>query len=269
MKGPSFSVIVVSYNAGDKLTETVKSILRQTCGDFEIIVKDADSSDGSVERLPQDHRIRLIRGKDGGIYEAMNIALSHATGDWIYFLNCGDLLHDETVLEKVLAGAAGVVPPAILYGDVVLMTTGQRAAANPDMSHFAMFRRLPCHQACFYSKDLFEEGFRTQYRVRADYEHFLRCVIRLGAAVKALPVLVADYEGGGFSESEKGKKLSSGEHDTITKEYFTKTENFLFRAYLVLTLQPLRARLASGKHTAALYEGLRSRIYDHRKRNRT
>ncbi len=98
MKRPFYSIIVVTRNAGEKLTETIESIRKQTFTDLEIIVKDAESSDGSVEALPQDPRIRLIRGRDGGIYDGMNIAVRSAGGQVFYFLNTGDYLFSETVL---------------------------------------------------------------------------------------------------------------------------------------------------------------------------
>ena len=179
MNTPYFSVIVVSRNAGDKLKETVESILCQTCQDLEVIIKDAGSTDGSLETIPQDPRIRLICRKDAGIYDGMNEALSCAQGELIYFLNCGDVLHDSRVLAGVRDAALSFAgSSAIFYGDVIEERTGQRVAANPQMSHFAMYRYLPCHQACFYTRDLFaKRQFDTKYLVRADYEHFLYCVM--------------------------------------------------------------------------------------------
>jgi len=150
MNTPYFSVIVVSRNAGDKLKETVESILCQTCQDLEVIIKDAGSTDGSLETIPQDPRIRLICRKDAGIYDGMNEALSCAQGELIYFLNCGDVLHDSRVLAGVRDAALSFAgSSAIFYGDVIEERTGQRVAANPQMSHFAMYRYLPCHQSFF------------------------------------------------------------------------------------------------------------------------
>ena len=274
---PFFSVIVVCYNAGNKLRETVDGILAQTCGDYEIIVKDAGSADGSVEQLPQDSRICCIRRKDSGIYDGMNQALSYAAGQYIYFLNCGDSLHDRDVLQQVKEeilknpltsvkdakdGADISRQSAIFYGDVIEMQTGQLVAANPRMDHFAMYRYLPSHQACFYSRDLLmRRGFDTAYRVRGDYEHFLWCIMNAGAQALSMPLVIADYEGGGYSESQEGRILSAQEHRAITAIYFTRKERAMYRAYLILSLQPLRKRLAQGRYTAALYDRIKNRIY--------
>ncbi|MCD7835418.1 MAG: glycosyltransferase, partial [Lachnospiraceae bacterium] len=102
MKYPEikFSVIVVCLNPGDKLNQTLDSILSQTYGNIEIIVKDGGSNDGSIENMRKDTRIRFYNEKDKGIYDAMNQAVLHAAGELIIFLNCGDVFYDGKVLEK-------------------------------------------------------------------------------------------------------------------------------------------------------------------------
>lgn len=262
MNTPYFSIIVVSFQAGEKLPETLESILEQKFEDYEVIIKDAGSTDGSLEKIPADPRIRLICREDAGIYDGMNQAVRSAWGEYLYFLNCGDTLHDPEVLENVSRMIRSSGERGIWYGDVVEMQTGQVVAANPQMTHFAMFRYLPCHQACFYAREAFSERmFDTQYRVRADYEHFLWCVIRAGLPCTHMPIVIADYEGGGFSESEKGRTFSAQEHKKITGIYFTKKELFLYRLYLLVTLQPLRERLAQGKYTAAVYDRIKNAVY--------
>lgn len=273
MNTPFFTIIIASYNAGDKLHKTVKSVMEQTCGDFEIIVKDAMSTDGSLDKLPTDLRIRCMRSRDRGIYDGMNGALPMAKGEFIYFLNCGDVLHDNHVLENVRKNAQTVLErqtdpkrrPLLLYGDVIEMQTGQLVKANPKMTHFAMFRYLPCHQACFYERKLFEKRqFDIRYRVRADYEHFLWCVLRAGADARAMDLTVADYEGGGYSEKDENRRVSAREHREITGQYFTKKELRRYRAYLALSLQPLREKLAQGRFTAALYDRIKNAVYRHK-----
>ena len=93
-----FSIIVVCLNPGPKLNQTLDSILSQTYPSFEIIVKDGGSRDGSIETMREDRRIHLYQESDHSIYEAMNQAVSHVTGDYILFLNCGDLFYDDEVL---------------------------------------------------------------------------------------------------------------------------------------------------------------------------
>lgn len=275
MNTPFFSVIVASCNAGARLPATIDSILAQTFEDYEIIIKDAGSTDGSLSAVPSDPRIRLICRRDRGIYDGMNEGVACAAGEFLYFLNCGDRLHDRNVLEHVYgairAHGRGTDynegEHAIWYGDVFEMRTGQIVAANPSMTHFAMFRTLPCHQACFYDRALFaQRGFDLHYIVRADYEHFLWAVICGGAATHALPLVIADYEGGGFSEKKKNREISAKEHREIAERYFSPKERTLFTLYLLATLQPLREKIAHGKRTAALYDGIKNAVYRHKRK---
>ena len=97
----SFSIVVVCLNPGEKLLKTVQSVLNQKYGNYEIVVKDGGSTDGSLEQLPADSRIRVYTRPDSGIYDAMNQAMSYVTGQFVQFLNCGDLLHDDMVLEQL------------------------------------------------------------------------------------------------------------------------------------------------------------------------
>ena len=100
----TFSIIVVCLNEGEKLHKTVQSILDQTEEDYEIIIKDGGSADGSVEKLltaASNGRIKIYREKDSGIYDAMNQAVKHASGEYIFFLNCGDYFYQEDVLFRI------------------------------------------------------------------------------------------------------------------------------------------------------------------------
>ncbi|MCR5676300.1 MAG: glycosyltransferase [Lachnospiraceae bacterium] len=269
-----FQIIVVSYQPGDKLAATLSSILSQTEGSFSVIVKDAGSTDGSVEAARAafpDARIRWIRSDDSGIYDGMNQALAdlpEGEKSLVYFLNCGDLLYDSHVLarvkEKILADkeqADVATRPGIWYGDIVERRTGQRVAANPRIDAFACFRNVPNHQTCFYDAELMrEERFDTKWRVRADYEHFLRCFFRKGVRPIPLNMVICDYEGGGFSESPEGMKISRQEHREITEIYYSRAQILRYRLYLALSLQPLRKMLSESRLTAGFYHRIRDAI---------
>ena len=121
-----FSILVVCLNPGDKLMKTIKSALEQSYTDYEIVVKDGGSKDNSVYELeafletqPEyAKKVRIIRKKDTGIYEAMDQATLEAAGEYYYFLNCGDLFADPQVLEKLaqnMDGAKEKGSEALIY----------------------------------------------------------------------------------------------------------------------------------------------------------
>lgn len=258
-----FSIVVVCLNAGERLKQTIESILAQTCKDYEIVVKDGMSTDGSVEELPEDGRIRIFREKDTGIYDAMNQAVEKVSGEYVYFLNCGDVFYDEDVLRKVkVQMETKEKAKYIFYGDIHERLTGERVASNPEMDAFGCYRNVPCHQACFYAAELMrEKQFDTKYKVRADYEHFLWCFFSGKAQTVYMPLLIADYEGGGFSETKENLKQSAEEHKEIVGKYMSAGQVFKYKAIMVLTFSKVRTWLARNKTTAHVYNRLKRMLY--------
>lgn len=263
-----FSVITVCLNPGEKLEATLESVLRQTCDDVEIIVKDGCSTDGSVERWKGAERVRVITRKDSGIYDAMNQAVSYARGEFLLFLNCGDVFADSGVLERTSRmieeeeKAGTDMDSLVLYGDTLGGKTGVTIASPPVITGFACYRNIPCHQSCFYSAALCKEKpFDLQYKIRGDYDHFLWCRYRAGAKMRHMGFPVALYEGGGFSESRDNRRLDKQEHGRITAAYMGRTEIFRYRAVLAATLAPLRSYMAESRMFSGAYHWLKERVY--------
>lgn len=276
MKRPLFSILIVCLNPGGKLKETFQSIEQQTFRDFEVVVKDGGSKDGSVEQLMNEKKellespvapyLKVIVRKDTGIYDAMNQAVAMAAGEYILFLNCGDKLYDEKVLEKIATVINEKPDSGIYYGDTFCEKPGDLVAAPRTITGFTCYRNIPCHQACFYHRDLFENKlFETDYRIRADYDHFLHCFYRQGVNPLYAGVTVASYEGGGYSESAENKKRDKLEHELITKEYMTGAELLKYKAVMTATLAPLRRAAAENKVLSGAYQGIKRALYNIKK----
>ena len=271
----TFSVIVVCFNAGEKLNQTVESIVSQSVADYEILVKDGGSTDGSLEVLESFarergawDRVKIIREADHGIYDAMNQAVRQASGDYLIFMNCGDRFYDAGVLRKVgdalgaLSGSREKKAMRVLYGNRYLIPTKSVEYVSPKMTPLTCFRNIPCHQCCFYSASCFEErGYRTDLKVRADYEHFLWLYFEKKADFIYLGLCVAKYEGGGYSESAENVKRSKEEHRAVTRTYMTGWQLFYCRAYLILTMQPLRHFVATNPVLSGAYNKMTKTIY--------
>ncbi|MDE6386283.1 MAG: glycosyltransferase [Lachnospiraceae bacterium] len=281
----TFSIIVVCLNAGEKLRETIDSIRSQTEQDYEVIIKDGGSVDeATVKYLDDDlkglilyhsHQFCLIREKDEGIYDAMNQALKHVQGDYVFFLNCGDTFYDKEVLSRVRerieklgiklgeqsAYGSSKVRQCIFYGDIYERLTNTLVKSNPSIDDFACYRNLPCHQACFYDAGLLHaRGFDTAYAVRADYEHFLWCYYTACAKTVYMPITVARYEGGGFSESRENEKRSRREHREIVRKYMPASKVRRYRLIMALTLAPVRTWIAKNPVTAGIYQTIKRKL---------
>ncbi len=272
---PFFSIIVVTLNPGKKLGKTIESICRQSCCDYEVVVKDGGSKDHSLEELKARKlkeneadfwkRVEIFEEPDKSIYEGMNQATKHACGQYLYFLNCGDTFHDEDVLGRLkqeMKRLKQSEAPLILYGDIYDELRSVRVASNPRMDGFGCYRNVPCHQACIYDARLFEErGYEPKYRVRGDYEHFLWSFYVKKANAVYFPTVIASYEGGGYSETKENRKRSAIEHKEITAKYMTFGERFRYRTILLLTLAPLRTKMAESPVMSGVYNRLKGLLY--------
>ena len=285
-----FSILVVCLNAGEKLQKTVDSIVRQNYTDYEIVVKDGGSVDGSLNLLPNDPHITVVKNKDIGIYDAMNQAAMEAQGDYVYFLNCGDVFHDETVLQNISkeidrsiemqtkgdrkpnietanretanSETADIDTPDIVYGNIYDMLTHSMVSSNPSLDAFGCYRNVPCHQACFYKRSLvLDHPFSLEYQVRADYEQFLWCFFKAKAKLLYAPILIADYEGGGFSESKSNLKKSAVEHKKIVRTYMTTGQLIKYKTIMVLTLAGFRTYLSHHPLWGKMYNQLKKKLY--------
>ena len=260
---PKFSVLVVCLNPGDKLNMTLQSIQNQLYKNYEIIIKDGGSTDGSLNLLQETDSLKIIRKNDTGIYDAMNQAVLESCGEYIYFLNCGDTFADERVLLDVARFIEeNSAEKGIYYGNIYERLTGQIVMSNPHLDAFGCYRNVPCHQACFYARELLlAHPFELKYRVRADYEQFLWCFFKGGAETFFCDRLIADYEGGGFSETKENKKRSAREHKEVVKLYMSSGQILKYKAILWITLAPLRSRMAQNEKTAGIYNRMKGMLY--------
>lgn len=256
-----FSIITVCLNAGDDLIDTVASTLDQTYENFEIIVKDGFSSDGSVERLPMDSRIRLIRQKDTGIYDAMNQGIDEATGDFLIFMNAGDHFFEKSTLEKIVK-EMDIQEAQLYYGRCYNESLKCFSNSPKRITPFFCYRTMICHQGMVVAREyLMGKKYDCSYKVSADRELLLHSVIKAKLTVKRIPVVVAEYQGAGFCESKANQKRIQEEDQRLKRVYFSKWQNMHYRARIMLTLPGLRRKIVKNPKLARLYKRLIGFLY--------
>ncbi len=244
---PFFSIITVALNAEQYIGQTIASTLEQTFSDFEIIVKDGLSKDGTLAQIPEDARIRIYSEKDSSIYNAMNQAISYAKGKYLIFMNCGDVFYDSTVLDRVHnfivetdCGKSGIV-----IGDCY--SKGMYKCQNGCENRFKQYRCSGfSHQSMFIRRDVFMTlgVYDESFRMYADMEMFLRS-FRSGNGIGYIPYPICDYMGGGFSDGKKAKKQLDDDKRRIRKRYFSTRERIKFFLLFHGTLPGVRNYLES------------------------
>ncbi|MCR5279284.1 MAG: glycosyltransferase [Lachnospiraceae bacterium] len=257
----TFSIIIVCLNPGAKIKETVDSVISQDYGDFEIIIKDGGSEDGSVDdyKAGFDPRIKFIYTKDSGIYDAMNQAVTYTTGDYVLFLNSGDRFYDATVLSKAARALPEPAEHTIAYGDAFFEKNRSLVHPASTLTKGNLYGNLPCHQSIFYSRDVLEaRNFDTGLKIRADYEHLLYNFFKTDTEFVYLGFTVCTYEGGGVSESSANRERDTKERREAISRYYSKADIAKNNAVRLFTLSRVRKALNENPATSAAYQKFRN-----------
>lgn len=224
MKNPRFSIITVCYNAEKYINDTIQSVLMQSYNDLEYIIKDGCSEDTTMDiahKLCDDHEaVIFIRNRDQGIYDAMNIALESARGEYIFFLNAGDKFADRDVLLET-SEFINHHKADIYYGNVIEIGSKRRylrkyTERNSKIWYYSLGACL-CHQGMFCHRKLFQEKkFDISYKVCADREWQLYHISK-GKKAIAMNYTLTEILEEGFS-SEHVAELE-GETEECIKLY--------------------------------------------------
>jgi len=208
VKPPKITVVTVVYNAVSNIRETLESVLNQEYCDLEYIVIDGGSTDGTqdIVRHYEDKLAVYISEPDEGIYDAMNKAADYATGEYINFMNAGDVFSSKSSLREMLA-TTGLTSDLFLAAHRVKIGNGEykvKTVVESSIRNCYFPLKMPaCHQSMFVKTDLFKKlKFESSYRLAADY-HQLCSSLALGASVGVSEVVVSTVSPGGVSDLKR------------------------------------------------------------------
>lgn len=202
------SIITINYNAINGLQKTIDSVVSQSFNDYEWIVIDGGSTDGSRELLElyRDLFTFFCSEPDKGIYNAINKGLKHANGEYVQFLNSGDWLYDSFTLEKVFTHIDGKYD--IYYGNNIQVNENNRLNKYiyPDNLGFLFFPyNNICHQATFYRRTLFENNpFDESFSIVSDWAMNLKLLFE-GRTFKHIDQFIVYYDNQGKSSATDRK----------------------------------------------------------------
>ncbi len=215
------SIITVVRNDEKHIEQTIRSVLDQTFTDYEYLVIDGASTDGTLDIIKKyEDRLTWISEPDKGIYDAMNKGLRMARGEYVLFLNSGDSFFDGKVLEKVFSSA----PDAdVYYGDTVIVDEsgqilGSRRLRPPGTLDWRSFRKgmLVSHQAFIPKRALCPE-YDLRYKYSADFDWTIKVLKKARKTVNTGIVIVKYLDGG---VTKKHLKESLKERFRIMAHYY-------------------------------------------------
>jgi glycosyltransferase involved in cell wall biosynthesis len=218
------SVITVNYNDKKGLSKTIESVLNQTLKNFEFIVIDGGSTDGS-KALIEKNAAKIsywVSEKDSGVFNAMNKGIRVATGDFVIFMNGGDCFYNDTVLEEISAELSAEFD--IYYGNNYKVSpNSKRLKDYPEKLSFSFFYTSSInHQSTFIRKSLFEKYFyyNENYRIASDWEFFIYCICHQNVPNKYLKTTIAIYDFTGISSNPKFSNIYNEEKKVTFQKYF-------------------------------------------------
>lgn len=201
------SIITINYNNRDGLKKTIDSVISQTWRDFEWIVIDGGSTDGSKELIEQyqEYFAYWCSEPDKGVYNAMNKGIAKAKGEYLQFLNSGDRLYDKNVLQTVFGQEQSA---EILFGYMIVESCNRfcNSAMMKPVLYWNDFigNTLP-HQSTFSKKKLFDKYgyFDETYKIVSDAKFFIRAIVWEKASYKFIPEKITLFQPGGISSGDE------------------------------------------------------------------
>jgi glycosyltransferase involved in cell wall biosynthesis len=215
------AIITINYNDAKGLERTILSVVNQDLKDFDFIVIDGNSTDGSQDVIQkhQQHLTYWVSEKDTGIYNAMNKGIKAANANYLLFMNSGDtLINDATILRTCSQNLIEDIVAFDCFLERDNQVVGRRThIEKPTL--FYVYKNGFKHQSTFIKKSLFDDLglYNENYKIASDYEFWIRCFILPTTTAKSYSIPIAVFQLGGISQNSDW--LS--EHHLIEKQYLS------------------------------------------------
>jgi len=248
----NISIITVTYNAEQVLEKTLLSILNQSNQQFECILVDGQSKDGTVpliQRFEQQiknqeypgikpDQFRWISEPDRGLYDAMNKGIDMATGDFVWFMNAGDKIYDRDTIRKIVE-LYNIEPECdLIYGQTIMIDeedqeVGERHKIAPKkLTRRSLLQGLVVgHQSILVHKKIADK-FDLSYKIAADYDWVVKAVSK-SHCQGYIDQYLSRFMVAGVSSQKRGLALK--ERFSIMKKHFGLFYTLL--AHLLITLK--------------------------------
>lgn len=220
---PKISIISINYNNADGLYKTIQSVINQTYKDIEYIIIDGGSFDGSKDIIEaQKDRIAYwVSEPDTGIYNAMNKGIRAATGDYILFLNGGDILINKDVISEVVK--QGLTHDLICGNLIFEKETGAEewVPAN-EITFKTFFHSTIPHPTTLIKRNLFDivGMYNEAYRIVSDWEFFILATCKHNCTYRHVDIFISKYSDGGISSNPQNYGAINEERQSVLNMHF-------------------------------------------------
>ena len=207
----TLSIITINRNNLSGLRATLESVRCQTCADFEHILIDGASTDGSAEAVAEyaagaPYPVRWISEPDTGIYNAMNKGIRISGGEYVEILNSGDTLASPDVVQRMLAALHETGRPDILYGNMIkCWPDGKRRrdrCSSGNITMYDMYHGTLNHNPAYIRSSLFDRFgmYDEQLKICSDWKWYLQAIVSGGVKPVYVDIDVTHFDMTGVSE---------------------------------------------------------------------
>lgn len=235
-----YSVIVVTYNNADGLQRTLKSIRLLDYAQKEVVVIDGGSMDETLNVIAENQDIITISvsEKDNGIYNAMNKGLQLVKGDYVVFMNAGDVFANKNILSLVNGYDGDIILGEDIYG-------GQRRTLKEKMTLYDLLSNGIYHQAVYYRREVLQKyGFDESYKLIADLKSVVEPLVKDRITISCIMQPLAICESGGLSKQRWRDTLTENRRmiDELVDPFykddylrFSRVNNSMLHDFVVLS----------------------------------
>lgn len=215
-----FSIITINYNNCEGLKKTIPSVIEQNYKDYEYIIIDGGSTDGSVDVIKKYEQFisYWVSEKDCGIYNAMNKGIRHSTGEYLNFMNSGDTFFESDILKKIetqLENYDIVVGKEFHQNPVTGETASTFLPSRLSMATFVV-SYLP-HQSGFIRRSLLETmPYDENLHIVSDWKFYMYQIVYNESSIKLIDLIISKREQNGISNANG--TLNNKEREQVIKE---------------------------------------------------
>ena len=219
------SVVTVCYNEEKTIKATIESVLAQKYDDYEYVIMDGASSDNTlsiIKGYSSNNRLKYYSEQDSGLYDAMNKSLSRISGDYVIFMNSGDMFYDDMVLSNISPN----LDADIVYGDVFRRSTKGNYIQTYKGTQFERIKMMLCglafcHQTQFTRTAIMSKyGFREDHKITADFDFVVRALSDKLSFKHINRIICSFDQDGGMSADMNNYIQMTKEDDASIRECF-------------------------------------------------
>lgn len=221
---PKVSIITVNYNNLEGLEKTVESVKNQAYTEFEYLVIDGGSTDGSTDYLENNNGLfdYWVSEPDRGVYHAMNKGIKKASGQYLLFLNSGDHFYNDKALKHNIEA---LKDRDIVYFNLQVVEGEKKFIKEyPDKLSFSYFVNdtLP-HPATFIKRGLFQKigVYKEDFKIVSDWKFFIDAVCKGNASYEHINKPLSTFYIGGMSSNPENRSIKFKEKEEVLKNDYS------------------------------------------------